>query len=245
MGALAYYLETEGVPTTQISLIREHTAIIQPPRALWVPFELGRPLGLPGDPAFQRRVLLAALELLNLEKGPVLVDFPDDVPEKTDGLQESFDNLACPVSFTPSSQGKTGTEKLLSAFKREVAEFRTWYDLGLEKRGYSTVAYFGSEAAVQLLSDFVLGEPLKFPENISSPAVALRLAVQDLKAFYFESVMSRPNSVLPGTSEFNHWFWEKSVAGNVIKLARETCLTSTDEQLRMTGGMLLVPLDQA
>jgi len=149
------------------------------------------------------------------------------------------------VSFTPSSQEKTGAEQLLSAFKREVAEFRSWYDLGLEKRGYSAVAYFGPEAAVQLLSEFVLGEPLKFPENISSTAVALRLAVQDLKAFYFESAMSRPNSVLPETSEFNHWFWEKSVAGKVIKLIKETCLTSTDKQLRMTGGMLLVPLDQA
>lgn len=244
MGALAHYLEMEGVPTTQISLIREHTAIIQPPRALWVPFELGRPLGLPDNPAFQRRVLLAALELLNLEAGPVLVDFPDDVPKKTEGLQESFDNLACPVSFSPSSQGETVAEKLLSAFKREVAEFRSWYDLGLEKRGYSAVAYFGPEAAVQLLSEFLLGEPLEFPENISSPAVALRLAVQDLKAFYFESVMSRPDSVFPGTSDFNRWFWEKCVAGQVIKLIKETCLNSTDKQLKMTGGLLLVPLDQ-
>ncbi len=85
MGALAHYLEDKGIPTTQISLIREHTEKIHPPRALWVPFELGRPLGAPEDPVFQRRVLLAALNLLNAVKGPVLEDFPDEAPEVTTG----------------------------------------------------------------------------------------------------------------------------------------------------------------
>ncbi|MEX1300510.1 MAG: hypothetical protein AB1Z81_16035 [Desulfotignum sp.] len=52
-----------------------------PPRALWVPFVLGRPLGRPGDPAFQMRVTLAALALLESETGPVLIDFPDNAPD--------------------------------------------------------------------------------------------------------------------------------------------------------------------
>ena len=75
MGGLAHYLEEESVATTQISLIREHTEIIRPPRALWVPFELGRPLGRPVNPALQTRVLIAALKLLEAEDGPVLEDF--------------------------------------------------------------------------------------------------------------------------------------------------------------------------
>ncbi|MGB1538895.1 MAG: selenoprotein B, partial [Pseudomonadales bacterium] len=58
--------------TTGISLIRENTASMQPPRALWVSFPLGRPLGKPGDPAFQHRVISAALDLLNRNDGPVL-----------------------------------------------------------------------------------------------------------------------------------------------------------------------------
>ena len=64
MGALGRWLEEEGIATTQISLVREHTAAISPPRALWVSFIMGRPLGVPGDPAFQRCVLLAALRLI-------------------------------------------------------------------------------------------------------------------------------------------------------------------------------------
>jgi len=61
VGALGHYLEEEGIATVGISLIRPQTENTKPPRALWVPFELGRPFGSPNDPRFQRRVLLAAL----------------------------------------------------------------------------------------------------------------------------------------------------------------------------------------
>ena len=36
---------------------------------------MGRPLGIPRDPVFQKRVLLSALKLLEAEEGPVLEDF--------------------------------------------------------------------------------------------------------------------------------------------------------------------------
>ena len=62
------------------ALIRKHAEEIKPPRALAVPFELGRPLGAPNEPEFQRRVLRECLELLNAESGPVLADFPDTAP---------------------------------------------------------------------------------------------------------------------------------------------------------------------
>jgi hypothetical protein len=63
VSALGHYLEEEGIPTVTISLIRTQTENTKPPRALWVPFELGRPLGPPSDPAFQKGVILAALRL--------------------------------------------------------------------------------------------------------------------------------------------------------------------------------------
>ena len=73
MSALAHYLEAEGVPAVAISLIRLHTEKVRPPRALWVPFELGRPLGAPNDQAFQTRVIAAALGLLEAASGPVVL----------------------------------------------------------------------------------------------------------------------------------------------------------------------------
>ena len=61
MGALGHYLESEGLATAGLSLVRLHSEKIRPPRALWVPFELGRPLGVPNDAAFQTRVLRALI----------------------------------------------------------------------------------------------------------------------------------------------------------------------------------------
>src|SRR3954470_24111436 len=97
VGALGHYLEQEGIATTQISLAREHTAALAPPRALWVPFMLGRPFGVPHDADFQRNVLLAALKLLERDRGPVLEEYPFDAPHSDLGPEP--EGLVCPVSF--------------------------------------------------------------------------------------------------------------------------------------------------
>ena len=80
MSALAHYFEAAGIPTTLSALVREHAVAIKPPRALSVPFELGRPLGAPEHAAFQTRVIAAALELLERPSGPILEDYPEDAP---------------------------------------------------------------------------------------------------------------------------------------------------------------------
>ena len=81
MSGLGHLLEREGIATVCIALVREHAARMRPPRALWVPFDLGRPFGAPNEPAFQSEVLRAALALLVREDGPVILkDFPKDAP---------------------------------------------------------------------------------------------------------------------------------------------------------------------
>ncbi len=70
MSALGHYIEEEGIATVAVSLIRPQTENTRPPRALWVPFELGRPFGPPNDPVFQKRVILAALRMLERGRRP-------------------------------------------------------------------------------------------------------------------------------------------------------------------------------
>ena len=245
MGALGHYLEREGIPTTQISLIREHTETIRPPRALWVPFELGRPLGAPENPTFQRRVLLAALELLDAPEGPLLVDFPEEAPEGADGHDKGLDGWSCPVSFTQQISQENDLEKLRSAFRREVAELYPWYDLNLEKRDRTAVVEFAPDVASELLSAFGTGEQPVIPKADLALATALRLAAQDLKAFYFEAATARPGSDFPSSGEFNDWFWQETAAGQILKAVKERCLKEEDKSLRLIGTLLLMPMDQA
>ena len=99
MGGLAHYIEGEGIPTAQISLIREHTERLRPPRALFVPFPLGRPFGAANAPDFQRRVLQTVIGLLCSTDGPILEDFPDKAPGPQEVSEEELDGWTCPVNF--------------------------------------------------------------------------------------------------------------------------------------------------
>ena len=108
MSALAHYFETAGIPTVVIALIREHAEAIRPPRTLGVPFEMGRPVGAPEDPAFQRRVLSAALALLERPSGPVLEDYPEEAP--SDGPADD-EGWVCPVSFAQPEADAPSREK--------------------------------------------------------------------------------------------------------------------------------------
>jgi len=243
VGALGHYLESEGVPTTQISLIREHTEAIRPPRALWVPFDLGRPLGVPGNPGFQKRVLLAALTLLESSAGPVLEKFPDDAPAQDVGGEP--DGWACPVLFASDMPQPPGEASFLTSLRREITELRPWYDLGLQRTRRTAVAYFQPEDALGLFSSIIRGEEPPLPRQISSLALALRLAAQDLKAFYFEAVASKPGLAPPGASQFQQWFWKQTAAGEILRKVKEIYSSASDKDLKLAARLFLVPLDQA
>jgi D-proline reductase (dithiol) PrdB len=70
-------IERAGIPTVTIALLREIAVAVRPPRALFVPFRHGFPLGRPGDARLQRSVLTAALGLLERRDlaPPALVDY--------------------------------------------------------------------------------------------------------------------------------------------------------------------------
>ena len=68
-------LERAGIATVSLSLLREVTRVLKPPRALFVPFPMGFALGEPNNPALQQRIIQAALKLLNQTAVPVLETF--------------------------------------------------------------------------------------------------------------------------------------------------------------------------
>lgn len=70
VGLLAGEMERRGLATTSVSTLREVTEKVRPPRALFVDFALGYPLGRPRDPDLQTRILRAAFALLDASGPP-------------------------------------------------------------------------------------------------------------------------------------------------------------------------------
>ncbi len=222
--------------TTHISLVREHTQIMQPPRALWVPFMLGRPFGAPNLPAFQRKVLIAALRLLEAERGPVLEDFPEDAPAVT--RDDEPQALACPINLGARPRASDDrAQQLLD----EISQLQPWHDIGMQRNGRGAAGLTG--LAVDELARFVVSylgaSPLATYDPRMSAAEALKRACDDLRAFYLQAAWAQPGSHDPSVLE--QWFWRETAAGKLFLTLREACLKSANESLRRLGETVLVP----
>lgn len=76
MGLIARILEAAGIPTVSISLARDLTLAVGAPRAVFLKWPLGHPLGEPDHPAQQRTVIFAALHTLLTAATPGIIVEP-------------------------------------------------------------------------------------------------------------------------------------------------------------------------
>lgn len=238
MGVLGHFLERAGFATTQISLIRLHTETIRPPRALWVPFELGRPFGVPDDADFQRRVLSAALNLLSADDGPVLVDFPEEAPS---AAAEDMDGWVCPILRRPGAMEEKDPTELLLA---EIDSLQQWYDLFVERNDRTSVGASGLAIAdiARYLADLHAKPDSATPPGEFSAAEAVKVGSEDLKAFYFEASLGMPGH--KNSSDVTNWFWGDTIAGETLLALMPICMASDDADLRAVGKLTLVPRAQ-
>lgn len=65
VGLIQSVIEKSGIATASVTLLREVTERVAPPRALFADFPLGYPLGKAHDAQIQRRIILAALAMLS------------------------------------------------------------------------------------------------------------------------------------------------------------------------------------
>ena len=205
-------------------------------------FELGRPLGVPNDPAFQKRVLLAALKLFERSKGPIIEDFPEDAPT----IGEEMSGLACPVDFFQEGAVLTETESLLAALKKEIQSLRPWYDLSVQKRGRTTVGISGValDALADFIGAFLDGETPENPRKDISIPYTLNLATDDLKAYYFEAATMQPGQESVSSRVLSDWFYQETIAGKVLFALRDVCLESEDRLMKFICNLLIIPSAQ-
>ena len=237
MGALGHYLEEEGIATVGISLIRPQTENTKPPRALWVPFELGRPFGPPSDAKFQRRVLLAALHLLEREQGPVILDdFADDDPRA-----QPDPAWRPPVLPAGADNAAKDADALADRLEAEISQLQNAHRQWVEYNGRTTVGLsgLGISGAGRYVAEWVRGKSPPSPREGYSAPLLMRFAVDDVKAFCLEAAAA--GTARPSSRQLSDWFWNESAAGAALYALRDTCLGSDDERLKLIAGNFIIP----
>ena len=239
MCALSHYIErgSEGrVATTGVSLIREHAQGMKPPRSLFVPFPLGRPLGSPDQPDFQRDVLHTALQLLETATETVLADYPHDAPTSGD------DPWACAVALA-SPEPASESEALRDQLIEEIRQLAPWHAESRKRRGRSTVGISGAsldqiEDLANLLADFATGEePADGEIDWNHPMpMRLKFASDDLRAFYHESATAQPGANYPTDADLNDWLFNQTLLGTVLRQIVGLMRESDD---RRVSGMVI------
>lgn len=231
---MSFFLESAGISTTGISLVRPNTEQMALPRFLWVPFELGRPFGSPNQPDFQRRVLREALLLLERADGPVVLeDFPDDAPAS----ETSDENWSCPVSFRPAREQHTG---LAAETAAEIERLAPWQELYVSRGHAPSAANCPIErgAFLMLLGRIVSGEGVDEVAGLPLPEW-LRLGCDDLRAFYFEAARGRPGN--PSSQELRDWFWRDTAAGRLQAAVARCLLQHESPVVRIMALRGIVP----
>lgn len=242
MGGLSIFFEEEALATTGISLIRINTEKVAPPRALWVPFELGRPLGAPNDPAFQRRVLMAAFDLLDAPAGPVISDFPDDAPESTSIVDEAdMEGLVCLIAPPKLIDKNAPASELGREILKEIKSLAPWYNLAVSKRGRTTVGPSGLKIddAAKYLAAFIEDPSTKPPRDDMPAGRILKLSYEDLKAYYGEAITMQPGFTTSGRVE--DWLFNETALGRSLWRLQDVCSASPDEYYRYLAGKSIIP----
>ena len=216
-------LESRGLATVAIGAVRVQMEKTRPPRGLFVPFQLGRPLGEPEDQVFQRRVLTAALGLLERADGPVILeDFPDDPP----GWLDNPDWRAPPVDEPD--------------FAAELGALMPWWQRAQARFGRTTVGLAGQPPSRwAAFADMILAGDLPTVEGHSSTGLAVRFLCDDIKAFYGEAAQA--DGPAPSSRQVDNWFWRETQGGLLLQRLRAAALASDNNALKTVGGRFFVP----
>ena len=205
MSTLAHVFEAEGLATVALGSQRNQIANTAPPRGLWCDFPLGRPLGRPGDAAFQHRVLAHALSLLQAE-GPVFDVFPEAIHD------DGSEMLSCPLPPRHDANAHPAVDEargLRPAYDRAVARYGNRAGTG------RVVDADGMPDAVRALVRVAEGTPWKEAGISGIPA---RVA-QDVRGYYETAALGLADHI-PSAWAGTRWFFDHTETGRVLLAAR-------------------------
>ena len=205
MCTLAHVFEAAGLATVALASMADVAERIRPPRVLVCDFPLGRPLGKPGDAAFQRDVIERALGLLSaiepvFERHPAVIE-SDETP------------LACAL---PPRHDPTAPPAV-----DEARGLRSAYRRALATRGVTAVGRAIDAdtvpAALEVLDRWAQGASW---EEVPLPGKNTVAVCHDIRAYYLEAALELVGDMAPGGRAVDAWFYEVTEAGRTLMAAR-------------------------
>ena len=206
MSTLAHVFEAEGIATVALGSIRKQIESSSPPRGLWCDFPLGRPLGKPGDPEFQHRVLKAAFSLLNATE-PVFVEFDESIPDVGDTM------LTCslPPRNDPDVHPAIDEARgLLPAYNRGAKMSGGRFGAG------RVVAAEDIPSAIEAFIRVSEGTPWA---DAGIPGLPMRVS-HDIRSYYETAALAMVDHA-PAAWASTRWFLDQTETGKVMMAARQ------------------------
>lgn len=211
--------------TIVLGSIREQLLNTAPPRGLFCDFPLGRPLGKPGDAAFQHRVLAHGFSLLERNRQTV-EDFPERVTD------QDSETLVCslPPRYDPDAHPAVDEARgLRAAYDRAVARHGNRVAAG------RTVGPDDIPAALEAFIRIAQGTPWK---DARIPGIPARVA-QDIRGYYETAALAISDHT-PAAWAGMRWYRDLTKAGEVIRSAQ---LAMKNAGVRRDLWAFLLPLD--
>ncbi len=192
--------------TVAIGSIREQIYGTAPPRGLFCDFPLGRPLGVPNDAAFQRRVMECAFGLLERTQ-PIVEDY--DVVIEDDDSQP----LACPLPARMDADAHPAVDEakgLRPAYERAIAKY------GNRAGAVRLMNADAIPAAIEAFIRVAAGEPWK---QAGIPGIPARVS-QDIRGYYEMAALEIAGHT-PAAWAGYRWFRDQTKTGEVMRKARD------------------------
>jgi hypothetical protein len=205
VSTLAHVFEAAGIATVALGSIRNQIESTAPPRGLWCDFPLGRPLGVPGDPEFQHRVIARAFELLQAT-GPVFEEYDVSIEDNADEI------LACPMPPRHDPDAHPAVD--------EARGLRPAYDRAVEKYGNRIGAgrVVDADHIGDALEAFVrVADGVDWKEA-GVPGIPARVA-QDIRGYYETAALALSDHT-PAAYAGTRWFLDQTQGGKVVLDAR-------------------------
>lgn len=197
---------------------------------------------MPNDPAFQKRVIRAALGLLEEEHGPLIVDYPEDVPAASaDTATNGLEGMVCPIDFPALPDRDAPTGELGIALRKEIDALAPWHELAVRMRKRTTVgpSELTMRQAGNYLAAFLDDQNAPCPRADLAPAHVLKLAYEDLKAYYSEAITLQNG--FNTSKRVEDWLFNETVLGAALWRLRAICRASSDEYHQFLGRNSIVP----